>query len=268
MSIASHQPPLLQMQGMSKRFGATQALREVSFEVRGGEVLALIGENGAGKSTLMKVLSGAHRPDSGTMELARTALRAHADRMTPGPCRRGDDLPGAEPGTRSERRRQHHARAGAAPLGLARPATAASAGATGSRSLGACRLTPQTPVRQLSVGAQQLVEIARALVLRGQGHCLRRADQLADAARRRTICSRDSPSCKLRAWRIIYISHFLEEIRRVCRSLHRAARRRSRRQRQRGGHNRRANHRADGRSQRRGAVSQRAAHAGRTSCCA
>ena len=62
--------PLLRMTGISKRFAGTQALRNVSLEVRGGEVLALIGENGAGKSTLMKVLSGAHRPDSGTMEFA------------------------------------------------------------------------------------------------------------------------------------------------------------------------------------------------------
>ena len=61
--------PLLTMNGIQKRFGATQALRGVSLEVRAGEVLALIGENGAGKSTLMKVLSGAHSPDEGQMEL-------------------------------------------------------------------------------------------------------------------------------------------------------------------------------------------------------
>src|SRR5688572_13761631 len=60
---------LLRMQDIRKRFGATRALDLVSIEVRAGEVLALIGENGAGKSTLMKVLSGAHRPDSGGMEL-------------------------------------------------------------------------------------------------------------------------------------------------------------------------------------------------------
>src|SRR5690606_31799612 len=61
--------PLLKMNGIQKRFGATVALRGVSLEVRAGEVLALIGENGAGKSTLMKVLSGAHSPDQGRMEL-------------------------------------------------------------------------------------------------------------------------------------------------------------------------------------------------------
>src|SRR5688500_13239809 len=62
--------PLLSMQSVSKRFGATHALDDVSLEVRTGRVLALIGENGAGKSTLMKILSGAHAPDSGTMTLA------------------------------------------------------------------------------------------------------------------------------------------------------------------------------------------------------
>src|SRR5258707_157278 len=69
MNSTMTQPPLLQMTGISKRFGATQALADVSLEVNVGESLALIGENGAGKSTLMKVLSGAHAPDEGTMEL-------------------------------------------------------------------------------------------------------------------------------------------------------------------------------------------------------
>jgi ribose transport system ATP-binding protein len=62
--------PLLSVSRISKRFGATQALQDVSLEVRAGRVLGLIGENGAGKSTLMKVLSGAHRPDAGDMTLA------------------------------------------------------------------------------------------------------------------------------------------------------------------------------------------------------
>ena len=61
---------LLTMKGISKSFGSTQALQNVDLEVSQGQVLALIGENGAGKSTLMKVLSGAHSPDSGTMHLA------------------------------------------------------------------------------------------------------------------------------------------------------------------------------------------------------
>ena len=61
--------PRLQIEGVSKRFGPTVALDGVSLEVAAGEVHALIGENGAGKSTLMKVLSGAHRPDAGSLTL-------------------------------------------------------------------------------------------------------------------------------------------------------------------------------------------------------
>jgi ribose transport system ATP-binding protein len=61
--------PRLRLEGISKSFGATQALRSVSLEVGAGEVHALIGENGAGKSTLLKILSGAHGSDAGAMEL-------------------------------------------------------------------------------------------------------------------------------------------------------------------------------------------------------
>jgi len=62
-------PPLLALESIEKRFGGVRALKGVSFDLRAGEVHALVGENGAGKSTLMKVLSGAHRPDGGRILL-------------------------------------------------------------------------------------------------------------------------------------------------------------------------------------------------------
>jgi D-xylose transport system ATP-binding protein len=58
---------LLELRGVSKSFGSVQALTDVDFEVRAGEVMALVGDNGAGKSTLIKCIAGIHTMDEGTM---------------------------------------------------------------------------------------------------------------------------------------------------------------------------------------------------------
>jgi len=57
--------PTLQLRSITKSFGSVQALADVDFEVRKGEVMALVGDNGAGKSTLVKTVAGIHQPDSG-----------------------------------------------------------------------------------------------------------------------------------------------------------------------------------------------------------
>ncbi|MFI1397042.1 ATP-binding cassette domain-containing protein [Streptomyces sp. NPDC020681] len=60
--------PVLALRGVSKRFGAVQALTDVELEVHGGEVVALVGDNGAGKSTLVKTIAGVHPIDEGIIE--------------------------------------------------------------------------------------------------------------------------------------------------------------------------------------------------------
>jgi ABC-type Mn2+/Zn2+ transport system ATPase subunit len=65
---------MLRLTGISKAFAGVQALRDVSFDLRAGEVHALVGENGAGKSTLIKAITGAHLPDEGTIEVHGQAV--------------------------------------------------------------------------------------------------------------------------------------------------------------------------------------------------
>ncbi len=206
--------PLLQMRAISKSFGATQALRDVSLEVRGGEVMALIGENGAGKSTLMKVLSGAHALDSGTMALAGQPYAPrgpHAARLagvamiyqelTLAPDLSVEDnvMLGQEESRLGWLRRDRQRERVRQALAL----------------LGHGELRPDTPVDRLSVGAQQLVEIARALVLDAKVIVF---DEPTSSLTAHDVDHLFQVIRKLRAsgLGIVYISHFLEEVRAVC----------------------------------------------------
>jgi ABC-type sugar transport system ATPase subunit len=66
---AEQRRPLVQVRELARSFGSTRALRSCSFDVLPGEVHAVVGENGSGKSTLVKILSGVHRPDRGSVQL-------------------------------------------------------------------------------------------------------------------------------------------------------------------------------------------------------
>ena len=77
---ADASPPVLSLHGMTKAFGGTRAVSDVSLDLRRGEILALLGQNGAGTSTLIKMLAGVYAPDAGTMALDGAPYDPHADR--------------------------------------------------------------------------------------------------------------------------------------------------------------------------------------------
>ena len=131
--------------------------------------------------------------------------------------RRGDDLPGVDVGSGPERRRQHHARPGAASLGLASPRHATRAGS--ARHSNCWGIPTCSPRRRSSTGCRS----ARSATgrdcpgpgVRRQGDRLRRADQFAHATRRSKHLFHviAGELREVRAWAVVYISHFLEEIR-------------------------------------------------------
>jgi len=209
-----HSGVILTMAGVRKRFGATQALRGVDLEARSGEVLALIGENGAGKSTLMKVLSGAHRPDEGKMELLGRPYAPggpHQARLA-GVAMIYQELNLAahlsvEDNILLGQERQR--------FGWLDRRTGRAMAKEALARLGHEQLDVRVPVERLSVGMQQVVEIARALASRAKVIVF---DEPTSSLSRHDVESLFEAIRKLReeGLAIIYISHFLEEIRRIC----------------------------------------------------
>ena len=202
------------MTGIFKRFGATRALRGVSLELWPGQALALIGENGAGKSTLMKVLSGAHTPDEGSMELAGRSYAPrgpHAARQA-GVAMIYQELNLAQDLSVEENIMlgQERARWGMVDRAAERRHVRAAL-----ERLGHADLPLDTPVGQLSVGMQQLVEIARALASRAKVIVF---DEPTSSLTQADVERLFQTIARLRqeGLGVIYISHFLEEVRRVC----------------------------------------------------
>ena len=203
------------MTGVTKSFGANRALRGVSLDVGSGEVLALIGENGAGKSTLMKILSGAYRPDAGTMTLdgqpyaprgprearaAGVAMIYQELALAPHLSVEANVMLGQELTKTGMIRRREHRRIVFEALNL----------------LEHPDIRPSAIVGELSVGAQQLVEVARAVVSQARVVVFDEPTSSLterDAERLFALIER----LKNRGLAIIYISHFLEEVRRIVR---------------------------------------------------
>jgi ABC-type sugar transport system ATPase subunit len=80
MESTGDRPPFVEMNGICKTFGHVQALQEVDFNLYDAEVVGLVGDNGAGKSTLIKIISGAYRPDAGTIHVDGQPVTFHSPR--------------------------------------------------------------------------------------------------------------------------------------------------------------------------------------------
>ncbi|MEM0905943.1 MAG: ATP-binding cassette domain-containing protein [Pseudomonadota bacterium] len=78
--------PIVEMRGITKRFGGVTALENVDFDAYRGEVVAIVGDNGAGKSTLIKILTGVYQPTSGTIAMEGSEIRMdnHSDAIALG----------------------------------------------------------------------------------------------------------------------------------------------------------------------------------------
>ena len=154
--------PAAELVGVSKAFGGTQALSDVSFALMPGEVLALVGENGAGKSTCVKMLGGVYHPDSGTVRVAGhdVVVKTPLDAQRMG-IAVVNQLPSLF-GDLSLAENIFAGRMSRTKLGLIDHSKAAREAKQVLDRLGLDRL-PSTQANALRTSEQQMVEIARAL---------------------------------------------------------------------------------------------------------
>ncbi len=204
----------LEMRGISKRFGATRALERVDFQIEVGEVLALVGENGAGKSTLMKVLSGAHTPDQGTMLLEGKPY------LPAGPLearKMGVGMIYQELSLAPHLTVEENILLGMEPtcLGFLNRAEIRSQALRVLQHFEHPEIRPNSLVKDLSVGAQQLVEIGRALAV---GCRVLVFDEPTSSLSQKDIRAlfKIIGDLKQQGISIVYISHFLEEVEEIA----------------------------------------------------
>jgi D-xylose transport system ATP-binding protein len=207
-------PPVLALQDITKTFSGVRALDGVSFDVRAGEVHALVGENGAGKSTLLRIVSGAlprgtfggavridDRPAafSSIADAERAAIAiVHQELSLVGPLSVAANIAlGHEPNRAGILSRDEASRARSAlePLGV--------------------DLDPRQPVERLGIGQQQMVEIAKALSRQARVLVLDEPTAaLSDADADRLLARLDR--LRARGLAIVYVSHRLGEVFRLA----------------------------------------------------
>ena len=214
--MAQNNIPILEMEGISKRFPGVVALDNVSLNVGAGEIVALIGENGAGKSTLMKILGGAIARDSGSVRINDQAVEIRSPREA---SALGIEFIHQELSVLDNLDiaaniflHREPTKGGFLKL-IDRKRIYSEADAL-LRKLGV-EVSSRTPLAQLSIAQQQLVEIARAL---GAGARIIIMDEptssltLTETRRLLALCK----DLKAQNVSIIYISHRMHEVEEIA----------------------------------------------------
>ncbi len=205
----------LEALNVSKAFGGVRALRDVSFDLRRGEVHALMGENGAGKSTLVKILAGLLEPDAGEVRIdgRRVALRSPHEAMRHGIAMIHQELMPVPDLTVAENLLLGREPRGRLPGTVDRRALRSEA----LRLLGLLDLAlpVDAPMRALSVAQMQAVEIARAI---GAGAAAVIMDEPTAALSDREAGALFEAirALQKRGAAIVYITHKMDEVFRIA----------------------------------------------------
>ncbi len=203
--------PLLEARGLSKAFGATQALADASIDIRAGEVHVLLGENGAGKSTLAKIIAGVHQADSGEIRLGGETIapKAARDARALGISIIFQDLSLA-PHLSAVENLFLGTEAAAHPFQILPRARERQRARAILQDL-AIDIPLDAPVANLSIGKKQLLEIAKALL---QSPRLLIADEPTSALteHEKTFLFEMIRQLTAKGTAILYVTHHLREV--------------------------------------------------------
>jgi ribose transport system ATP-binding protein len=208
--------PILQLQAIVKRFPGVIALNGVGFDVRPGEVHALLGENGAGKSTLIKVISGVYHPDAGEIHVLGRPIRVRNphDAQALGISTIYQEFTLAPDMTVAE-----NIFLGREPLRLrALSIVDRKALIRQTRDVLASldlQIDPEAVVRHLGVAQQQMVEIAKALSLDARLIIMDEPTATLTAHEIERLFEAIA-RLKQRGVAIVYVSHRLDEVKTIC----------------------------------------------------
>jgi rhamnose transport system ATP-binding protein len=201
---------MLSVRGLSKSFGGVRALSNVDLDLEPGEIHALVGENGAGKSTLIKILSGAHARDAGTITIGGETLT----HLSPQRSRaHGIAVIYQQPALLPELSVAENVAQGSEPMGLFRRIDWSARRSRTSTLLARLGLTvdPDTKAGDLSMPEKQLVEIARALGEKARVLILDEPTASLSSTEVRNLLLILN-ELRAQGLAIVYVSHRLEEI--------------------------------------------------------